>query len=99
VAVDLLRRTRRAQRTGSGQGQRDTLASLAMREAMESLYIDHNRMLFGAGPRTVRQRCPNCGERQCENAPVKEYPAAQDYDPDFSWSTFTLNVEPGSVAG
>jgi hypothetical protein len=35
-----------------------------------------SRMLHGGGPRTVRLRCPRCGERQCENAPVKEYAEA-----------------------
>jgi hypothetical protein len=77
----------------------DTLVSLELREAMESLYIDHGRMLYGQGPRAIRQRCPNCGERQCENAPVKEYPADPGYAPDFSWSTFTIAVEPGSTIG
>jgi hypothetical protein len=74
VSCDERKRRRDARRAKSSS------MSLLMNDEIADALFDNmlasSRMLYGSGSRTVRLRCPRCGERQCENAPVKEYAEA-----------------------
>lgn len=65
-----------------------------LRDAIESLWI--NTSMLTLGERKVRERCPRCRERFCENAPVRVIPADPGYAPAFSWQHFTIDVKPSA---
>lgn len=58
--------------------RRQSPFSVMMDDTMQGMMLDMvmgSGRFYGAPERTVRLPCAKCGERLCENAPTKTYPA------------------------